>query len=140
MDEIKQFNPNDIMQGVKDRIKATFVDMIPDEQWESMIKKECDDFLNGRPNNSWGSNNGRYFPEFKKIVENELQEECKRRMKEYLSSKDFETTWVAYGEPVCCKAVEKIIIENSGSMLINMFGGIFSSMLDSFKHNLMNPR
>lgn len=35
------------MQGVKERIKATFVSLIPDDQWEAMVKKEIDDFFVG---------------------------------------------------------------------------------------------
>lgn len=139
MDEVKPFNPNDIMKGVKDRIKATFVGMIPDEQWEEMIKKECDDFLNGRVNNSWGANNKRYFPEFKAVVQEELQNECRKRMKEYLDSPEFEVKWSEYGKTACSKAVENMIVENSGIMLVNMFGNVFSSMLERFKYNIMNP-
>jgi hypothetical protein len=33
------------MQGVKDRIKATFVSLIPDPQWEQMVEKEINAFF-----------------------------------------------------------------------------------------------
>ena len=29
----EKFDPSKLMQGVKDRIKATFAGLIPDEQW-----------------------------------------------------------------------------------------------------------
>lgn len=44
-DEIQKFDPSTLMQGVKDRIKATFVSLIPDEQWEEMVQKEINAFF-----------------------------------------------------------------------------------------------
>ena len=46
MNEIEKFDPSTLMQGVKDRIKATFVSLIPDAQWETMVQKEIDTFFN----------------------------------------------------------------------------------------------
>lgn len=140
MEEVVKYNPDSIMQGVKDRIKATFVGMIPDEQWEAMIKKECDEFLNGKVDNSWVSNNGRYMPEFKVIAQQELQNECKRRMAEYLSSPEFEIIWTEHGRTTCSKTVEELIIKNSGAMLTNMFGNLFSEILYNFKQSLLSQR
>ena len=40
--QVQKFDPATLMQGVKDRIKATFVSLIPEEQWEEMVKKEVD--------------------------------------------------------------------------------------------------
>lgn len=34
--QVEKFDPSTLMQGVKDRIKATFTSLIPDEQWEQM--------------------------------------------------------------------------------------------------------
>ena len=36
--QVEKFDPSTLMQGVKDRIKATFVSLIPDAQWEQMVK------------------------------------------------------------------------------------------------------
>lgn len=45
MTEIEKFDPSQLMQGVKDRVRATFVSLIPDEHWQAMIQKEVDDFF-----------------------------------------------------------------------------------------------
>lgn len=44
--QIEKFDPSKLMDGVKDRIKATFVSLIPDEQWEQMVYAESKSFLN----------------------------------------------------------------------------------------------
>ena len=38
--QIEKFDPSKLMDGVKDRIKATFVSLIPDDAWNSMVEKE----------------------------------------------------------------------------------------------------
>lgn len=46
--EIEKFDPSKLMDGVKDRIKSTFVSLIPDEMWDAMVEKEIYVFTTGR--------------------------------------------------------------------------------------------
>lgn len=46
--DIEKFDPSKLMEGVKDRIKATFVSLIPDEAWDQMLEKEIYIFTTGR--------------------------------------------------------------------------------------------
>lgn len=32
--QVEKFDPSRLMEGVKDRIKATFVSLIPDTEWK----------------------------------------------------------------------------------------------------------
>ena len=45
---IEKFDPSKLMDGVKDRIKSTFVSLIPDDAWEKMVEKEIYVFTTGR--------------------------------------------------------------------------------------------
>ena len=47
--QVEKFDPSRLMEGVKDRVKATFVSLIPDTEWEEMIKKEINTFLRAIP-------------------------------------------------------------------------------------------
>ena len=47
---IEKFDPSKLMDGVKDRIKSTFVSLIPDDAWEKMVEKEIYVFTTGRIN------------------------------------------------------------------------------------------
>lgn len=42
---VEKFDPSQLMQGVKDRIKATFVSLVPDDQWEKMVEREIKAFF-----------------------------------------------------------------------------------------------
>ena len=46
--DIEKFDPSKLMDGVKDRIKATFVSLIPDEMWNAMVEKEIYIFTTGK--------------------------------------------------------------------------------------------
>lgn len=46
--EIEKFDPSKLMNGVKDRIKATFVSLIPDDMWNAMVEKEIYIFTTGK--------------------------------------------------------------------------------------------
>jgi hypothetical protein len=59
MTDLQKFDPATLMQGVRDRIKATFVSLIPDVQWEQLVQKEIDDFF--RPGFNRKETNGSTF-------------------------------------------------------------------------------
>ena len=47
-DQVEKFDPSKLMEGVKDRIKATFVSLIPDDAWNNMVEKELYIFTTGK--------------------------------------------------------------------------------------------
>lgn len=139
--QVQKFDPATLMQGVKDRIKATFVSLIPEEQWEEMVKKEVDKFFREYEIRGDGR---RYVSDFSSLVTPPffllLKEECERRMKEYLESPEFQTIWNDNGQKTINHAIEKMMIENSGLILCNMYQEMFHVMLCRFKNELMNSR
>lgn len=136
--QIEPYNPQAIMQGVKDRIKATFVNLIPDEQWEEMVKKEVDDFFlatKTTEENSWGNKYQKHST-FGKMVEYELQAECKKRLMDYLASPDFEQKWENNGQVIMSETVKNMVIENSGAIIANFFGNMLSTAFSSLRYQI----
>jgi len=88
-EEIKKFDANDAMKSVKEKIRDSFVSLIPDEQWNEMVKKEIDTYF--KEYNQF-SNNNTFASSFTKDVQSVLTEEVKVRVKEYLSS-NFNSIW-----------------------------------------------
>ena len=43
--QVVQYDPSKLMEMVRDKIRATYVSMIPEEQWTQMVKKEIDAFF-----------------------------------------------------------------------------------------------
>jgi hypothetical protein len=53
-DQLPQaFDPSKLMEGVRDRIKATFVSLMPDGVWEGMVKTEVDKFFKEELTTTW---------------------------------------------------------------------------------------
>jgi hypothetical protein len=136
MSEIQKFDPATLMQGVKDRIKSEFVSLIPDEQWTEMVKKEIDNFFAQKE--AGYSSNRVYASDFGILVRNTLNEEAKKRLADYLDTPEFNTTWGNNGLPIASEAVKQMMIENSGVILQNMFGGMFSQMAMNMMSQIRN--
>lgn len=133
MSDLTKFKPEDYMQKVKDRIKSSFVEMIPDDQWENMIKHEIDEFLKLRETSGYRKER---TSNFSSMVQSQLQEFSKEKLKEYLSSPDFLTIWGNNGKPIIGNAVKKFIIENSGEILVNLIGSHMQQTLYNIKNNV----
>lgn len=130
---VEKFDPAQLMQGVKDRIKATFVSLIPDEQWEQMVKSEVDLFFKPRET---GYQNRQYASDFQILVRDMLNKDAESRLKEYLKSKEFDVTWMEYGRPVASEAVRAMVIDNAGAILASFYSGMFATYLQQFTNNL----
>lgn len=133
--QVQKFDPATLMQGVKDRIKSTFVSLIPEEQWKEMIEKEVGKFFREYELRQY---NIRYVSDFSVLVNSLLKEEAEKRMKEYLGSPEFQTVWTDNGPRIISQAIREMMIENSGLILCNMYQEMFTSMLHRFRSELSN--
>lgn len=133
--QVQKFDPATLMQGVKDRIKSTFVSLIPEEQWKEMIEKEVGKFFREYELRQYDI---RYVSDFSVLVNSLLKEEAEKRMKEYLGSPEFQTVWTDNGPRIISQAIREMMIENSGLILCNMYQEMFTSMLQRFRSELSN--
>lgn len=44
-EELEAFDPSRLMEGVRERIRATFVSLIPEDRWAAMVKEVIDEFM-----------------------------------------------------------------------------------------------
>lgn len=133
--QVQKFDPATLMQGVKDRIKSTFVSLIPEEQWKEMIEKEVGKFFREYELRQYDT---RYVSDFSVLVNSLLKEEAEKRMKEYLGSPEFQTVWTDNGPRIISQAIREMMIENSRLILCNMYQEMFTSMLHRFRSELSN--
>ncbi len=125
--EIKKFDANEAMQNVKDRIKDAFVSLIPDEQWNDMVKKEVDSYFTSKQE---GYGERGYSSSFTKDVHSILKQEVNVRVAQYLKE-NFSNVWYDNGVPVCNAKVEEMIVKNSGKILADMIGGTIQMALQN---------
>lgn len=117
--EVTQFDANEALKSVKEKIKDAFVSLIPDEQWNGMVKKEVDSYFQ-RTYEGYGERG--QSSNFTREVHACLREEVRTRVKEYLQE-NFNNVWYENGVPICNSVVEEIITKNAGKILSDMIGG-----------------
>jgi hypothetical protein len=127
--EVETFDPSTLMQGVRDRVKATFVSLIPDEQWEQMIVKETDDFFKEKDD---GYSNRTYKSDFQTLVREELNELAKVKIKEVL--KEYTNEVWKDGKLDINESMKKLIKENSSELIY----GFLNQMMKSTINNLIS--
>lgn len=130
MENNKEFNTNDALNSIKDRIKDVYVSLIPEEQWNEMVKKEVHNYFERTNETPYGNNNQVRVSCFAKDVQSVLSEETKKRTKEYLTE-NFQYLWTENGTPKCNQLVEDMIIKNGGKILADMIGSHFQQALIS---------
>lgn len=130
--QIKSFDANEAMKSVREKIKDSFVSLIPDEQWNQMVKKELDEYFKEREE---GAGYRMYASVFTKDVHSVLSEEVKFKVKEYLLN-NFNDIWYDNGVPICNEKVEEIITRNAGKIFSDMIGATIQQALSSAGYNL----
>lgn len=84
---VAPFDANSSMQQIKDKIKSAFVDMIPDAQWEEMVKTEIEIFfspVDSSSHNHRYNNNKQQPSPFSHIVAGELENLAKEKLQAYM--------------------------------------------------------
>lgn len=125
--EVTKFDATEALKSVKERIKEAFVSLIPDEQWNEMVKKEVDTYFQVKEE-GYGER-GR-SSSFTREVHTCLQDEVRTRVKEYLQE-NFNNVWYDNGVPVCNAKVEEMITKNAGKILSDMIGGTIQMVLNN---------
>lgn len=130
--QVEKFDPSKLMDGVKDRIKATFVSMIPDNHWEKLIEGIIDRFMNSKLNNR-----GYTQPptEFEIVVREELtvflKEKVAASMLKYMDKE-----WDKNGNELVNKHIKKILIENSEAIIASMFANATQNVIANIQNNI----
>jgi hypothetical protein len=92
-------------QRVKERLRENFMDLIPDEQLQTLVDREVADFR------------ARVLP---KLIQDELTEKYKAAIREELAKPEYQQQWAQGGQWAAAEMVKKIVTENAGSILAGL--------------------
>lgn len=166
MDENKQiekFDPTKIMEDVKNRIKGTFVSLIPDEMWSQMLEKEIYIFTTGKiiPHHDYVSD-GKYkdweervpysdtdiydswghlkepaeVSPLRRMIRDELSAKFKADLEEFLKGEEYQSAFDTYGKPEISKAVEHILVNNADSIFANFMASMMQEGMQALKQGI----
>lgn len=126
MTDIEKFDPSTLMQGVKDRIKSTFVSLIPEAKWEELCKKEIDEFFEEKH-----IDKKEYKSDFRQICREILGEIAKEKIKEALTEYD-SLVWEGSERKVNDK-LKELLIKCAPDIWAAQFGSMFQNIVHNMK-------
>lgn len=153
-EDIQKFDPSTLMQGVKDRIKATFVSLIPDEQWEIMVEKEINTFFNLEqtitfseikkyPTNGFHQEN--YSQKviqqtpFRSLIYEMLYEKSIEVIKKKLKDEWFGNAWPITEENMSEK-LKAVVKEAAPVAMLRFFESIVFTSMNNLRNEIQNHR
>jgi hypothetical protein len=145
-----------IIQNIKDRIKETFIGLVPDDKWEEMVKTDLDAFFTLMPvkytktsgyNGSYSSSSPNVVTLTEERMESPFRamvfEACYTRLAETLKEKvmmDYFTSKWTNGEYEIHETMKKIVEEAAPKALINLMEAISFSQVNQLRTQLQNFR
>lgn len=131
MSDIEKFDPAKLMQGVRDRVKATFVSLIPDDQWEQMIKTECDKFFQ-ITERDWRGDRP-CISDFQMVVNSALREITEIKVKEEL--KKYESTIWDGSNIKINDELKKLLIESAPELFAKIMGSRVQEVINNMQQS-----
>ena len=126
--EVEKFDPSKLMEGVRDRIKATFVSLIPDAQWEQLCQTECERFFNHAIEDGYRTVKS---TSFQRMCAETLSEIAKEKIKSALEKYDGRV-WENSDIKVT-DALLEILKKNASEILASMIGSRVATIINELR-------
>lgn len=132
------YDASKLMDAVRDRIKAEFVGLIPEETWKQMVKAEVDRFFQEQAayNYGYGQERRALPSQFQAIVWKALEDDTKERLKKFLESPDWQGDWDGKGSRNAGEAVKKIMVEKSGEIISAVLANAMGAAIESMRSRI----
>jgi len=133
MPDLAPYDPAKIMDAVRDRIKAEFVSLIPEDAWKGLVDAEVKKFFEAPREDHYSRG---YPSDFQRTVWGCLEVEVKKRVKEYLDSPEWLEEWSNNGKPLASEAIKKVLIDNAPAVLANILGSAMQQTLSQMRMSI----
>lgn len=128
--QVEKFDPSTLMQGVKDRIKATFVSLIPDDKWGEMVDAEIKKFFELK--DEYHSRNSK-TSHFTDVVFQVLTEECKKKCIEIIDHPDFAIGWESNKQTVS-ETLKQKLVDNMPEIMASMMENMLANAVQQLRN------
>ncbi len=130
--QVERFDPQSLMAGVRDRIKATFVSLIPDDEWERLVKAEIETFFQSKDR----YNSTYYTSDFQMIVNQELTAHTKNQVAKLLVSPEYIAMYDAGSGTQTSLFIKKFLEENAAKIFSNILSSSFQNVINNASYNV----
>lgn len=131
--EVAKFDPTSYVDKVRDKIKQSLIDVIPDDQWNAMLKTEIEAFFKTKTYTHYGEQKEQPS-EFRRIVANVIEEETKTRVRAMLIGPEWTSYWDGT-ENLAGLEIVRIARENGAAILAKWLEAAIGQVIDGIKFN-----
>lgn len=118
MSELQKFDADHLKNLVTEKIRASFVELIPQEHWDSIVAKEVQNFID------------RDLPQ---AVKKELMAMVTDYLKDELKSATWPSRFGVNGKSTASEILKKIVVDNADEIFAKIYADASSMML----HNII---
>ncbi|MDH7801292.1 MULTISPECIES: hypothetical protein [unclassified Rhizobium] len=122
-----------VQENIRNKIKAEFVNLIPDEMWSAMVASVVEDFTSN-VEERYGRMEKRESP-MKRMIREEIEAQVKASIKAKIDALG-QSTWDGLGERIMSDAMNKLIAEHFETVLASVNAGMTSMMINAAINNL----
>lgn len=126
--ELAKLDISEVTKGMREKIRAAFVDAIPDEMWSELMRSEWKDFTR-EENDRW---RGRLPSGFSVLCQEVLQDMAREKIRAMFSAPEWEHEWGKVSDHVL-----KMLGDNAEKIvqiaIQNTIGSVTQQMLDAFR-------
>ena len=131
--EVAKFDPATYVDKVRDKIKQSLIDVIPDDQWNVMLKSEIETFFKSKTFLHYGEQKEQPS-EFRRIVMNVIEEETKRRIRQMLTSPEWSSYWDGTKQQAG-EEIARIARENGAAILAKWLEAAIGQVISGIQFN-----
>jgi hypothetical protein len=147
MENLEKFNPQNLMDSVREKIKMSFVGLIPDEEWDKLVKREIDAFFEpqtvkySKKVEAYGYSTGTTLTAeasespFRRLVWEHCNDLTVKILKEVITKEYFTDVWTPKEEDLKPKMVE-LILETAPQSMLNFFQKVMMDQTQDLRNKV----
>jgi hypothetical protein len=144
-EEIEKFDPSTLADKVRERIRNSLADLIPEEQWTKLIETSTKSFFEETyEKRGYGNERTRVPSGLETMVVAELKIHVIAELKKFFNSPEWADKWDAPGNGTSAikasEAIRKMVIDNSDVILGNVLGAAIQSVVQQIRTGLLVAR
>ncbi len=129
---IAPFDASSLRDKVADRIKASFVDLIPEETWKQMVANEIKNLTDARID---GYNRTQTPSQLQTMINAEISRRIKEAIVTALNGQEYQGVW-GDGTQQASAVVQEIIKQCAPNMVAALFGFIVNDALQHVRNGM----
>lgn len=122
--------PTSLNDLVRQRIQSDFVQLIPEENWATLVNSTVSQFTTKRKRGNYQDE--RYTSDLDELIIDHLKEIAKAAIKEELSKPEHQVTW-NNGNPIAGAIVQEVVDNHAHKIFSMVVGSMVANVMQNMR-------